>query len=237
MVLANGPRGFCAMSFLVHLIHKGLCDSFDRQACGLPFGIPVLEPADAIAARPQFCDSFEREDTIGPTAISDHFTGFRKFADTPFQFGKRNVERAWEMTKGKLVFGSHIKHSDQIVVQSRDQVITRDRFQRVASLKVVGHDTADLGNIPFADAAQSFDQRDHFGITSQPIQNVFAATLGLDQARPSQNLQVARGVGERQMRPRRQLLDTAHPLREVLQQLEPMSVTERLGHSSEILID
>src|SRR6185437_186273 len=117
-----------------------------------------------------------------------------------------------------------------------DQVITRDRFERVTGLEVIGDDTADLGDVPFADASQSLDESDHFGIAGEAIKNVFATPLGLDEARPSQDLQMARGVGECQMRPRRQVLDAAYPLREVFQQLKPMGMTERLRHRGEVLI-
>lgn len=141
------------------------------------------------------------------------------------------------MAPREFVLGPYVEHRDQIVMQSRDQVITRDRFERVTGLKVIGHDAADLGDIPFADAPQSLDESNHFGIAGQAIENVFAATLGLDEPRPSQDLQVARGVGKCQMRPRGQFLDAAYPLSEVLQQLKPMSVTERLRHSGEVLID
>jgi hypothetical protein len=56
------------------------------------------------------------------------------------------------MTKRELVFGTDIEHRHQIVAQSRDQVVARDRFERVTGVKVVGHDAADLGNIALADA-------------------------------------------------------------------------------------
>jgi hypothetical protein len=65
----------------------------------------------------------------------------------------------------------------------------------------MGNDMTDLGNIPFADATQRFDQRDHFGIARKPIENVFAATLAPHKARTPEDLQMAGGVGERQMRP------------------------------------
>jgi hypothetical protein len=104
-------------------------------------------------------------------------------------------------------------------------------------VKVVGHDTADLSDIPFADTTESFDQRDHFGVAGEAIENVFAAALGVNEARPPEDLEMAGGVGERQMRPGGQLLNAAHPLGEMLQQLKPVRMTERLRHSGEILID
>ena len=113
---------------------------------------------------------------------------FRKFAQALLQFGERNVERSRKVTKRELVFGTDIEHRHQIVAQSRDQVVARDRVERVAGVKIVGHDTADLGDIPFADSVEGFDQRDHFGVAGEAIENVFAAALGLDEAanRPDQ---------------------------------------------------
>src|SRR6516162_5626885 len=175
-------------------------DRFDRKAGGLPFGVAVLKPADAIAARPERCDGFERKHAIGAAAVRDHLSALRKFDQASFQFGERNAECPRKMTKRELVFGSHIQHCDQIVSQSGDQVITGYWFECIARLKVVSHHTADLGNISFTDAPQGFDQCDHLGIAGQAIKDVFAATLRLDEACPSQDLQVARGVGKRQMR-------------------------------------
>ena len=73
--------------------------------------------------------------------------------------------------------------------------------------------------------AEGLDQRDHFRIAGRAIENVFAAALGLDEARPREHLQVARSVGERQMRPGRQLFD-ATTLSQVLHELQPAGVTE-----------
>jgi hypothetical protein len=57
----NRPRCFCAMRLIIHDAPDRLVssDGFDRQTGGLPFGITVLETADAIAAGSQRCDSFE----------------------------------------------------------------------------------------------------------------------------------------------------------------------------------
>src|SRR5579872_6810072 len=119
------------------------------------------------------------------------------------------------MAKRKLVLGADVEQCHLIVPQLRNEIIARYRFKRVARLKEIGHDTADLGNIPFADAAQSLNQRNDFDIARQTIENVLTATFRLDEVRPPENLQVPRRIGKRQMRPRRQLLNAAHPLREM----------------------
>jgi hypothetical protein len=134
------------------------------------------------------------------------------------------------MAQREFILRPQIEQRHQIVAQSRNQIIARDRLQRITGLKVIGHHAADLCNVPFADAAQGFDQGDHFGIAGQAIENVLAATLSLHETRTPEDLQVARGVGERQMRPGRQLLDSAYPLRQVLQQFQPVSVAKRLRH-------
>ena len=59
------------------------------------------------------------------------------------------------------------------------------------------------------------------------------ATLGIDEACAPKNLQMSRRVGEAQVRPRRKFFDAALALRDVLQQLQPMRVTKRLGHLRE----
>jgi hypothetical protein len=78
----NRPRGFCAMSLIIHDAPAPVVssDRFDRQAGGFPFGIAILKPADAIAAGPERCDGFERKDAIGAAAVGDHLAAFRKFA-------------------------------------------------------------------------------------------------------------------------------------------------------------
>jgi hypothetical protein len=62
---------------------------------------------------------------------------------------------------------------------------------------------------------------------------MLSAALRVDKARTPQDLQVARGVGEAEARPRGKFFDAALALREVFQQFQPMRVTERLGHLSE----
>ena len=62
---------------------------------------------------------------------------------------------------------------------------------------------------------------------------MLARRAGLDEARAPQDLQVARRVGEAQFGARRKLLDAALALGEVLQQLQPVSMAERLRHFGE----
>ena len=141
------------------------------------------------------------------------------------------------MAKRELILGPHVEQRNEVVPQSRDQIVTRDGLKRITGLEVIGHNTTDLGDIPFTDAPQRFDQCDYFGIAGETIEDVFAATLGLDETRAPQDLQVPRRVGERQMCPSRQLLDGANPLRKVLQELKPVSVAERLRHLGKVFID
>jgi hypothetical protein len=57
---------------------------------------------------------------------------------------------------------------------------------------------------------------------------MLAVAPSLHQPRPPQELQVSGRVGERQTGPRGEILHTARDLAEMLQQLEAMSVAERL---------
>src|SRR3989442_1712771 len=75
-------QAMSARSIFLSMMHQDALvsgDGFDRQAGGLPFGVAILEPADAIAPGPERCDGFERKDAIGPTAVRDHLKAFRKF--------------------------------------------------------------------------------------------------------------------------------------------------------------
>jgi len=87
------------------------------------------------------------------------------------------------MTQLELVLRPHIEQRHQIGAQSRDQIIPRYGLERVAGLEVVGHHTIDLGNVPFADPTQRFDQCHHFGVAGEAIENVLAATLRVNETR------------------------------------------------------
>jgi hypothetical protein len=96
--------------FMIYQDARVSSDRFDRKAGGLPFGVTVLQSADAIAAGPERCDGFKRKHAIGATAVGDHFTAFRKFAQASFQFSERNVKSPWKMANRELVFGAHIEY-------------------------------------------------------------------------------------------------------------------------------
>ncbi|SPC06587.1 hypothetical protein CO2235_U600032 [Cupriavidus oxalaticus] len=59
----------------------------------------------------------------------------------------------------------------------------------------------------------------------------------VDKARPAQDLQMARGVGERQPGNGRQLINAARPLGYVLQQLNPMRMTDSLRDAGQTCVD
>ena len=71
--------------------------------------------------------------------------------------------------------------------------------ERVTSTEVIGHDATDLGDVPFADATQGFNERDNFSVAGQTIENTFAPTLCLHQARPPENLEMTGGIGKAEM--------------------------------------
>jgi hypothetical protein len=141
------------------------------------------------------------------------------------------------MAQRELILGPHIEQRNQVVPQSRNQVVSRNGLKRITGLEVIGHNTTDLGDIPFTDPTQRFDQRHYFGVARQAIENVLAATLGLNETRAPQDLKVPRRIGERQMCPSRQLFDGAYPLRKVLQEFKPVSMAERLRHLGKVFID
>jgi len=141
------------------------------------------------------------------------------------------------VAQGELILGPHVEQRNQTIPQTRNQVVTRDGLKRITGLKVIGHNTTDLGDIPFTDASQCFDQHDNFGIAGETIENMFAATLGLDETRAPQDLQVPRRIREGQMCPSRQFLDGADPLRKVLQELKPVSMAKRLRYLGKVFID
>jgi hypothetical protein len=82
---------------------------FDRQAGGFPLRVTVLKTANAITPCPQRRHGFERKDAVGTATVGDHLTTLWKFAEASFQFGKRDVERAWQMAQREFILGPHIK--------------------------------------------------------------------------------------------------------------------------------
>jgi hypothetical protein len=82
----------------------------DRKTGGLPFGIAILQPAYDVAARPQHCDGFEREDAIGATAIGHDLPASGELGQPAVKLTERNVERARKMAAHKLVLGAHVEN-------------------------------------------------------------------------------------------------------------------------------
>jgi hypothetical protein len=86
-----------------------------------------------------------------------------------FQFAKRDIEGAGKMSQCKLVFGPHVENRDKAVTQPGDQILSRHSLQRIASMEVVGHDAADLGNVSLAHTSERPHQLNHLRIASEPI--------------------------------------------------------------------
>src|SRR5665811_675173 len=85
----------CVNGFHRMLRYSG--HGFDRQTRSLPFGITVLEPADAIAARAERRDRLERENAIRAAAIGNDLAVRRKLAQAMLEFAKRDTQRARKM--------------------------------------------------------------------------------------------------------------------------------------------
>src|SRR5438874_5962735 len=134
------------------------------------------------------------------------------------------------MSDRKLILRPHIENRDQSVSQFRYQIVSRYGLQRIASAEVVCQDAANLRDIPLTYAAERSDQAYNLGIAGEPIEHMLAAPLRIDEARPPQDLQVARRVGKAQMGSGGELLDTALALGEVLEQVESVRVTKCLRY-------
>ena len=237
---AEGDARICIVTIMTTRTDKRICRAlghsdhgFDRQSRSLPFGITVLKPANGITSRAKRCDCLERENAVGTAAIGDDLAVRWQLGQAMLQFPKRDIEGAGKMSKGKFVFGPHVENHDKPVTQPGDHVLSRHRLQRVAGMEVVGHDATDLGHVPLAHASERPHQLNHFRIAGEPIQHALSASFGIDEARTPKDLQVSRGVGEAQFGPRRKFLNAAHALGDVLQQFQPVGVTESLGHLGE----
>ena len=101
---------------------------------------------------------------------------------------------------------------------ARDQFVGRaaiDDGARPHDQHVARH-ALDLRHIALANLAESFQQRDHLTFPSQAVEHTLAVAARRDQGGPPQDLQVPRGVGERQRGPCGQLLHAALALAQVL---------------------
>jgi hypothetical protein len=94
--------------------------------------------------------------------------------------------------------------------------------------EVPGHDPLHLGHVALANLAEGLQQHDDLAPSGQRVQHALAISPGLDQRGTPQDLEVARGVRECQRGARRNVLDAAPSLSQMLQQLQPMRMAERL---------
>ena len=99
------------------------------------------------------------------------------------------------------------------------------------------HDPADLGDVPLGDASARPSSSSSIGVAGEPIEHELAVALGRRSRARRRSAGAAtcwRSIGPRASA---SSLDAALALRQVLQQLQPLRMAQRLRHVGELLVD
>src|SRR5215475_8694825 len=113
------------------------------------------------------------------------------------------------------------------------QLLARDRLQTVTLVEKPVHHLLDLSDVAFGNLSQ---RREHIenSVIGQAVPNVLAVAARGHEPGAPQMLQMLRGVGDRQPRFLRQILDAALALSELFQQLEAVRMAQGLRDGGEI---
>ncbi|KOS75916.1 hypothetical protein DM49_2253 [Burkholderia mallei] len=166
----------------------------DDETGRFPFGKAVLETGGLEASGTQGSHCLECKYTVRAAAIRHDFRVGRELAQAGLQRGQRDIERARQMPLCELVMWAHVQQGDQTVRKTRGQLISRHWLHRIARMEIVAENSVDLGDIALPKSPKSLHQPHHFAIAGQPVHDVLAAPLRVDEPRPPKNLQVSRRV-------------------------------------------
>jgi hypothetical protein len=99
------------------------------------------------------------------------------------------------VTSGGLIFWADVEYGYQPILESLTQLRARDGLQRIA--KIAAQELADVRQVALCDAVQCRHQIEH-GWIAQAVQYVFAVATRSQQPRLAHQLEMLRGVGDRQ---------------------------------------
>ena len=111
-----------------------------------------------------------------------------------------------------------------------------DRLERAPSLEVLARHALDLREPRPRERAQR-DEEVRDLLVGQPVLDVEALLLRLDEPRRAQDLEVLRRVGDGDAGLLGERLDGARALAEQVEQLEPLRGRDRLADAGELLVD
>src|SRR5262249_43996358 len=137
----------------------------------------------------------------------------------------RNVKRTRQVAERKFVFGPDIQYDDSARLKAADQLLARDRFEPIEPVEIIRNDLPDLRTIAFRIAAKRCEQRQNWPIR-EPIEDALTVPPRLHKPATPQLLKVLGRVGKRQFCELSQALHRALALRDMLDQFEPVRVTQ-----------
>ena len=102
---------------------------------------------NGVTARAQRGDGLERQDAVRPSAIGHHGAISWYLRKPVLQLRVRNVKRAGQMAKSKLIFRPHVQHGHQAVPDTRKQLEPGDGLHGITGAEVRGHNALDIRHV------------------------------------------------------------------------------------------
>lgn len=144
-----------------------------------------------------------------------------------------NVDRAGKVPKCEFVLRPDVENHDAAAAHAFHQLLARDRLQRVAGVEIVPHHARNLGDVAFRDPAQGGKEIEH-GVIRELVEDELSVAAASDETSAPHLLQMLRSIGDGKPGALRQQFDASLPLRQLLQEFEPMRMRERLGDGGEL---
>ena len=188
------------------------------------------------ALRAQEIDGFDGHDTVGSPTVRDDLPLLGQLGEPPLELRQRDRDRPRDVPGAVLLARPHVEHGHLAAAHAAQQLGAAHRLHGLAPREVLATHLLDLGEARLGQPPQSEKELADL-LVRQPVLDVEALLLRFDQARPAQDLQVLRGVGEADVRLRRQRLDRARPLAEQIEELEPFRGRQGPAEASKLLVD
>ena len=208
----------------------------DELICGR-CGVRILEgevarekPAEMRAKRR---NRLERQDAIGAAAVGDDLLRRVDIGEPRHELAQRDVQGARQMPERELVRRPDVEDGHCARARTPHELLARHRLQAVAIVEVAADQPLRLGDVPLRDPSHGRQEPEH-RFVGERVEDVLALPARDHDPRPPQLLQVLGRVRDRKAGPLRQDLDAPLALGEVLHQLEPMCVRQRLRDGGEL---
>jgi hypothetical protein len=201
-----------------------------------PFGHTMLHTVRAEALPSQEIDRVERHHAVRAAAIRHDVAAFLQLAEAFPEVGERHGDRARYVSREVLLTGTDVDEGDLAGADTPHELVVANRLKRTAFFEVLARHLLDLGQPRFRQASQLEKELAHVRVR-EPVRDVQARLLGLDQMGASEHLQVVRSrrdtlaglVGER--------FDRPVSLGQEIEELETVWARCGLADARDILVD